>query len=427
MAQLPHKTFQEVVVHTAKCEECNKHNKAIMYRCTDCGHQFCTPCWAQTGRLGTHSKASDAMQRPTILPYVKVNQKKVVKKKSQPVMRPTRKKKNVISDDEEEVEEDGNNKDVEMREETPAVQKTVRKKRSINVNTGRLSSSSHTPLTGEDSAPLDQANDSPTCFTGGIVPHNTPRTSTLMSPHSPDMSGIDTLLRAAASIESLASQSPASHTSSTPRMRSLKAISIESLCSPSPGPQPYTPSTPRTSRLPDLSSHANSSFARRAAQMHDQHFIPEEEEDVPMYDYSRSTGFVPPNSLASPKMRKSRSGSLAGGRGYGADFATRMKARVETDKGWRQVDEYLSQGRERTGLEYAGFPPKPTINQRNGAMSFGDNLLTMGERSAKYGETKRGYGDVNGADGRLQEYQYQHQYPYSPTRPYEHHHKDPRV
>jgi hypothetical protein len=149
MAQPPHKTFQEVVVHTAKCEECNKHNKAIMYRCTDCGHQFCTPCWVQTGGLGTHSKASDATQRPTILPYVKVNQKKVVKKKSQPVMRPTRKKKNVISDDEEEVDEDGNDRDGEMRDETPAVEKTVKKKRSIKVITGRLSSSSHTPLTRE--------------------------------------------------------------------------------------------------------------------------------------------------------------------------------------------------------------------------------------------------------------------------------------
>ena len=120
-----------------------------------------------------------------------------------------------------------------------------------------------------------------------------------------------------------------------------------------------------------------------------------------MYGYSGSTRFVPPNLLTSPKMRKSRSGSLAGGRGYGTDFAIRMKARAETEKGGRQIDEYLSQERESMGSEYASSPPKPTINQRSGAMSFGDNLEAVGARSAKYGETKHGYGDGNGADGEL--------------------------
>lgn len=143
MAQATHKTFQEVVVHTAKCEECNKHNKAIMYRCTDCGHQFCTRCWNQTGGLGTHSKASDATQRPIVLPYVKVDQKKVVKKKkSQSVVRSTRKKKNVV-------ESDDDGEDKEMRDESPAIEKTARKKRSMTVNTGLASAPSHGPRTRE--------------------------------------------------------------------------------------------------------------------------------------------------------------------------------------------------------------------------------------------------------------------------------------
>ncbi|KAL2058909.1 hypothetical protein ABVK25_000201 [Lepraria finkii] len=411
MAQTTHKTFQEIVVHTAKCEECNKHNKAIMYRCTDCGHQFCTRCWNQTGGLGTHSKASNAMQRPIVLPYVKVDQKKVVKKTSHSVVRPTRKKKNVVESDDDDGE------DKQMRDESPAIEKTAREKRSMTVTTGRASAPSHGPRTGENSASLHQATDSPSSFRRGIVPHNTPRTGTLISPSSPDVTGIDTLLRAAASIESMASQIPAPRIPSATRMRSLNAISIESLCSPSPGPQSHTPSKPRTPRLPDLSSHATSSFARRAAQLQSPRFIPEEQasEDVPMYDYSGSTGFVPVNS---PKVRKSRSGSLAGGRGYGADLATRMMARAETEKGGRQIDEDFGQGRERR-FEYPDTPAPPMISQRNGTVNFGGNIEGVDGRLSGSGERKHEYSSGNGTD--IQGH------PYPPTRPYQYHPKDPRV
>ena len=83
------------------------------------------------------------MQRPIVLPYVKVDQKKVVKKKSQSVVRPTRKKKKNV------VESDDDGEDKEMRDVSPAIEKTARKKRSMTVKTGLASAPSHGPRTGE--------------------------------------------------------------------------------------------------------------------------------------------------------------------------------------------------------------------------------------------------------------------------------------
>ena len=117
-----------------------------------------------------------------------------------------------------------------------------------------------------------------------------------------------------------------------------------------------------------------------------------------MYDYSGSTGVVPVNS---PKMRKSRSGSLAGGRGYGADFATRMMARTETEKGGRQIDEYFGLGRERR-FEYPDTPAPPMINQRNGTMNFGGNIESVDGRLSGSGERKHGYSNGNGTDSELE-------------------------
>ena len=39
-----HNNFIEVVIHTAKCDHCDQHNKDKIYRCRDCGQQICTPC-----------------------------------------------------------------------------------------------------------------------------------------------------------------------------------------------------------------------------------------------------------------------------------------------------------------------------------------------------------------------------------------------
>ncbi|KAI4146971.1 MAG: hypothetical protein LQ341_001930 [Variospora aurantia] len=49
-----HDTFLEVTVHTAKCDSCNQNNKSVMYRCTKCGRQQCSPCWSKKGGDGRH-------------------------------------------------------------------------------------------------------------------------------------------------------------------------------------------------------------------------------------------------------------------------------------------------------------------------------------------------------------------------------------
>lgn len=86
------------------------------------------------------------MQRPIVLPYVKVDQKKVVKKTSHSIVRPRRKKKkNVVV----ESDDDDDGEDKQMRDESPAIEKRAREKRSMTVNTGRASAPSHGPRTGE--------------------------------------------------------------------------------------------------------------------------------------------------------------------------------------------------------------------------------------------------------------------------------------
>ena len=49
-----HKMFKQVTIHTAKCDVCNRHNKATLHRCVDCGWQICTPCWDARGGNGEH-------------------------------------------------------------------------------------------------------------------------------------------------------------------------------------------------------------------------------------------------------------------------------------------------------------------------------------------------------------------------------------
>lgn len=49
-----HDQFEEIKIHTAKCDSCNKHNKLIIYRCKKCGQQCCTPCWQRKGGDDNH-------------------------------------------------------------------------------------------------------------------------------------------------------------------------------------------------------------------------------------------------------------------------------------------------------------------------------------------------------------------------------------
>ncbi|OAX81045.1 hypothetical protein ACJ72_04621 [Emergomyces africanus] len=49
-----HTNFKQIIIHTARCDKCNDHNKATLNRCTTCGFQICTPCWLHRGG-GNHA------------------------------------------------------------------------------------------------------------------------------------------------------------------------------------------------------------------------------------------------------------------------------------------------------------------------------------------------------------------------------------
>ncbi|KAI9796368.1 MAG: hypothetical protein M1833_006373 [Piccolia ochrophora] len=49
---LLHTTFEDVTIHTAKCDICNARNKAVLKRCTQCGWSVCQPCWADRSGRG---------------------------------------------------------------------------------------------------------------------------------------------------------------------------------------------------------------------------------------------------------------------------------------------------------------------------------------------------------------------------------------
>ena len=64
MARPKHDKFIEVTIHTAKCDTCNKRNKAILYRCTLCGNHICTPCRNSDVNNGVHTMNAGHRGRP---------------------------------------------------------------------------------------------------------------------------------------------------------------------------------------------------------------------------------------------------------------------------------------------------------------------------------------------------------------------------
>ncbi|KAH9876651.1 hypothetical protein J1614_003783 [Plenodomus biglobosus] len=53
--------FRCVSIHTAKCTECDKRNKAIMRRCPGCTFQVCTPCFEKREKEGRGLRHGIAM------------------------------------------------------------------------------------------------------------------------------------------------------------------------------------------------------------------------------------------------------------------------------------------------------------------------------------------------------------------------------
>ena len=49
-----HNEWEQVLIHTAKCDLCEHHNRSILYRCTICKRSLCTPCKESDPDDGAH-------------------------------------------------------------------------------------------------------------------------------------------------------------------------------------------------------------------------------------------------------------------------------------------------------------------------------------------------------------------------------------
>ena len=95
-----HNDFNDITIHTAKCDMCDKHNKQVIKQCKNCGMNFCTPCLLHRGGDGTHvmnsgddGYASAVASRAKRESFLKPKSERVVKKdsKSPSPMSPRRK------------------------------------------------------------------------------------------------------------------------------------------------------------------------------------------------------------------------------------------------------------------------------------------------------------------------------------------------
>ena len=130
-----HNDFNDITIHTAKCDMCDKHNKQVIKQCKNCGMNFCTPCLLHRGGDGTHvmnsgddGYASAVASRAKRESFLKPKSERVVKKdsKSPSPMSPrrktrrTRRRRVIIEESEdEEVSNFEEHAEDQVHEESP--------------------------------------------------------------------------------------------------------------------------------------------------------------------------------------------------------------------------------------------------------------------------------------------------------------------
>jgi hypothetical protein len=57
----PHDKWTSVIIHTAKCDKCLRHNKTVLQRCNSCNLQLCFKCIVIHGNQGLHVANVDKM------------------------------------------------------------------------------------------------------------------------------------------------------------------------------------------------------------------------------------------------------------------------------------------------------------------------------------------------------------------------------
>ena len=266
MASGKHRTFREVIAHTAKCEKCARHNKSILYRCIDCSYPICTPCWNAEGGTGRHKNIA-ITESPVILPPHPPNK---TKKKDKPATRIARPRKNVA------ISGNGTDDDEEMLDAAAQTEKL--KTQSISRETDHTAASSN----DENSREVHTA-----------ITNNAPNTLTGLQ-YSEDV------LRAADLLLGFF------HAADTPT-----SASSTTSCSTNSGLAAVLDATGTIDRRPDLYSTQQKPSASLtsdpAARLYDlnKHYrrddhlslVPEKgHDDVDMNDYSSASSFTPINA-----------------------------------------------------------------------------------------------------------------------------------
>ena len=151
MASEKHRTFREVIAHTAKCEKCGRYNKSILYRCIECSFPICTPCWNAEGGTGRHKNIA-ITESPVILPPRPPNK---TKKKDKSATKTARPRKNVAVSDSETDDE-------EMPDAAAETKKP--KTQSMSMQTDHTAASSNDETSREVHTTI--TNDAPNALTG---------------------------------------------------------------------------------------------------------------------------------------------------------------------------------------------------------------------------------------------------------------------
>ena len=116
---LIHDTFIEIKIHTAKCDECGKHNIDTVYRCEICSKQLCIPCRHIKGGDATHYMHEGDKGWQPESPQLPAPGSELARPVNVPIpRRPKTKRRIVVEEDSEEDEATGSEPPRERRKET---------------------------------------------------------------------------------------------------------------------------------------------------------------------------------------------------------------------------------------------------------------------------------------------------------------------
>ena len=267
MASEKHRTFREIMAHTAKCEKCGKHNTSILYRCMDCSFPICTPCWNAEGGTGRHRNVA-ITESPVILPPLPPNKTKKTKK-DKPATTIARPRKNVVISDSEPDDSD-------MPDAAAKMGKS--KQRSMIVKT------EYTAASSNDEDPKEVQN---------AITNNNPEALTGLQYSEDVLRAADLLLGFFHAADTPTSASSATSCSTNSGLAAVLNATGTIERQPNPSPRQQKPSATFTSDPATRLYELNKQYPRHEHPP----LVPEEgHDDVEMYDHGSASSFTPINA-----------------------------------------------------------------------------------------------------------------------------------